>query len=458
MCGLAAAVMLADDGHEVTVLERDEAPVPGSPDAAYASWDRRSIGQFGLAHWLHSRGTAIMRRHLPDAYRLLDEHGGYHYNLVRYLLAVQGQPTVDDDDRFDLVTGRRAALEWSMATAADAHPGVTVRRGVAIAGFSTGASVLDGVPHVDGLRLASGETVAADLVIDATGRRSSTPEWLRSIGAVEPHEDSEDSGFAYYGRYYRSADGTMPAVIGPLLSPIGSMSVLTLPADNGTWAVTLYGLADDKPLRRFREPEVFERVVRACPLHAHWIDAEPIGEMRSMVGIVDRHRRFVVGGRPCATGVVTLGDAASCTNPSLGRGITLGLVHTEILREVVAAHGDDPVALALAFDERTEAELRPWHDATTAMDRRRVTEMRAFAEGRVPEPDPSAAVGDILQAAVAIDPTAARVFGEIFGCLSTVEEIFARPGVFEHVLSLADKVSVQPIPGPDRAELLALVG
>lgn len=458
MCGLAAAMMLADDGHEVTVLERDAGPVPPDPDTAYTSWDRGSVAQFGIAHWMHARGTTIMQRHLPVAYGLLADHGGYRFNLVRYLLAVQGQPTVPEDDRFDVLTGRRAALEWAMATAADQHPGVTVRRGVGIAGFSLGASVLDGVPHVDGLRLATGETVAADLVIDATGRRSSTPDWLRAVGAAAPTEVAEDSGFAYYGRYYRGADGALPGIIAPLLSPIGSMSLLTLPADNGTWAVTLYGLAEDRPLRRFREPEVFERVVRACPLHAHWIDAEPIAELRSMVGVVDRHRRFVVDGRPCATGVLTLGDAASCTNPSLGRGITLGLVHAEILREVVAAHAADPVALALAFDERTEAELQPWHDATTAMDRRRVVEMRAFAEGRTPEPDPAGAIGELLGAAVTTDPTATRVFGEVFGCLATVEEIFARPGVLRHVLSLRDRVTPQPVPGPDRAELLALVG
>ena len=83
-----------------------------------------------------------------------------------------------------------------------------------------------------------------------------------SFGTTPPVEHAEDSGFAYYGRYYRSSDGSMPAVMGPLLAPYGSFSILTLPADNDTWAVTLYGLSDDKPLRRFRDPEVYDRVKR----------------------------------------------------------------------------------------------------------------------------------------------------------------------------------------------------
>jgi len=32
MCGLASGLLLARDGHEVTVLERDAAPVPDSVD------------------------------------------------------------------------------------------------------------------------------------------------------------------------------------------------------------------------------------------------------------------------------------------------------------------------------------------------------------------------------------------------------------------------------------------
>ena len=37
ICGLGAALLLARDGHDVTVLEHDADPVPATPHAA---WER----------------------------------------------------------------------------------------------------------------------------------------------------------------------------------------------------------------------------------------------------------------------------------------------------------------------------------------------------------------------------------------------------------------------------------
>lgn len=43
LVGLAAAMMFAGDGCEVTLLERDDGAVPGSPGGAWQDWDRRGI-------------------------------------------------------------------------------------------------------------------------------------------------------------------------------------------------------------------------------------------------------------------------------------------------------------------------------------------------------------------------------------------------------------------------------
>ncbi len=62
VCGLAAGLMLARDGHEVTLLERDPSPIPDSPEAAWEQWERDGVAQFRQAHILQARGRARARR------------------------------------------------------------------------------------------------------------------------------------------------------------------------------------------------------------------------------------------------------------------------------------------------------------------------------------------------------------------------------------------------------------
>ena len=62
-----------------------------------------------------------------------------------------------------------------------------------------------------GVRTSSGDELAADLVIDAMGRRSGLPGWLAALGARPVAEEAEDSGFTYYTRYFRSAAGSAPS-------------------------------------------------------------------------------------------------------------------------------------------------------------------------------------------------------------------------------------------------------
>ena len=71
----------------------------------------------------------------------------------------------------------------------------------------------------------------ADLVVDAGGRGSPVADLLADIGAPRPPSDEHDSGFAYTGRYYRSRDGELPELRAPIITPMGSISLLTLPAD-----------------------------------------------------------------------------------------------------------------------------------------------------------------------------------------------------------------------------------
>ena len=84
-----------------------------------------------------------------------------------------------------------------------------------------------------------------------------------------------------------------------------------------------------------------------------------------MAKIEDRHRSFVLEGRPVATGVVALADSWACTNPSVGRGISIGTIHAAGLRDVLHDMPTDPVALQLQWHDVTMATAEPWYRGTS---------------------------------------------------------------------------------------------
>jgi 2-polyprenyl-6-methoxyphenol hydroxylase-like FAD-dependent oxidoreductase len=459
VCGLTAGMLLRRDGHEVTVLERDLSDVPSSVDEAWDQWPRNGVAQFRQPHYLHPRVRLVLEETLPDIVPALDAAGARRFSLLGLMPpSITDRSARDGDEQFETITARRPVLEQVLARAVAAEPGLELRQGVTVRGLLS--TDYDGTPHVLGVRTETGDELRADLVIDATGRRSQLPGWLAAEGAAPVQEEVEDFGFIYYTRFFRSQDGGVPEFRCPLQMPVGTISVLTLPGDNGTWSVTLFISAGDRALKRLRAPEAWTALVSACPLHAHWLDGEPVTEVLAMGGgVVDRYRRFMYGDRPVATGIAAVGDAWACSNPSLGRGISFGLLGVRRLRDVISEHLDNPRQFVQAWDAATEAELTPWYRETVEEDRDRFAEIEALRDSRqpVPSPEPSSVRRRAILAAVPQDPDVFRGYLAARCCLTPLGETFADEELFARVTELARDSAPPRLAGPDRAQLLSLL-
>jgi flavin-dependent dehydrogenase len=458
--GLGAAMLLAGDGHQVIVLERDPAGPSGDPAEVWERWQRPGVNQFRLAHAFLAGFRSVLDAELPGVAEALQDAGGLRLNFIRDVLppAVTGGWR-DGDERYEWLTGRRPVVEAVLAAMADSTLGVEVRRGTAVAGLVSGPSARSGVPHVTGVRTKAGESIPADLVVDMTGRRSALPGWLQEIGARPPAEELEDSGFIYYGRHFRSADGSLPPLRTAPLMHWDTISSLTLPADNGTWSVSLVIGSKDTALRGLREPGRWEAVARSLPLVAHWLEGTPIDDgVQVMARLEDRYRGFVVDGRPVATGVVAVGDSWAVSNPVHGRGTSVGMRHAVALRDQLRAIGlDDPSAFADAFHTATAETVEPWYRATLATDRHRLGEIEAGIRGAVYDSqDPAYQLEKALGAAVPQDPDCLRAFLGIRLVLRTPQDLFAPPGLRDNTLRLGSGWRERQPPGPTRERILAL--
>jgi 2-polyprenyl-6-methoxyphenol hydroxylase-like FAD-dependent oxidoreductase len=267
-------MLLAKDGHEVVVLERDGA-APPDPGAAWDGWERRGVGQFRLPHFLLSGFRQFAHAELPEVEDALVAAGALRINVLGPFAEA-----LDPEERNVVLTGRRPLVEAAVAGVAASWPGLTIRRGTALAGVVTEGGTTG--PRVVGVRTEAGEEIRADLVVDMLGRRSPMSRWLTEAGARAPIVEEEDSGFVYYGRHVRTADG---GPLGPGLQFYGSVGILVLPAEAGVTGIGIISWSGDAALRPLRHDGPWRAVMALLPEGADVLAAEPLYYMARLAGI-----------------------------------------------------------------------------------------------------------------------------------------------------------------------------
>jgi 2-polyprenyl-6-methoxyphenol hydroxylase-like FAD-dependent oxidoreductase len=456
--GLTAALALSRMGHEVTLVERDPIEPLASPEEAFAT-ERRGAPQIHHTHGFLARLQVTLRDRFPDVLADLLAAGGTTMPMTASL----GEPRPGDED-LKVIVVRRSTFEWVLRRAVQSQPRVVVRTGIGVDALISTEDDPAGRPVVSGVRLDDGGILGADAVIDATGRRGPVVDWLAALD-VEVPETTVESGLVYLTRWYARPAAALPP--DPKLGgDLGFVKYLAVPGDGDTLSVTLAVPSDDHELRRaLLDPDGFDLACHLLPGPDLFFgpDAprlEPIGAVRPMAGLLNRIRRFTdAEGQPLVVGFHALGDAHTTTNPLYGRGCSLAAVQACLLTDAFAAHPDDPVARAAAYEAGNAMEIEPWYESAVQMDQLGADPAGTSALGGGDE-----AAGKAMAAvfvAAATDPVIGRGIARFMNLLQTPAQMLTDTELMQRIAEVVAEPDAYPVPprtGPGRRELLSRLG
>jgi len=390
ICGLVTALAVAKRGHEVNMFERDMPPPDGGADEAFFNWDRRGAAQFKHPHAFLGLMCNLLQDNYPELLQEFYEAGARRVNFVDMLGPHLRASYVPEpaDEKLWLLSCRRATIETVLMRHVEKLSNVRILNQCTIAGLLVDEA--DESLRVRGIAGQNGESdfeFESDIVIDASGRTSKFPRWLREHGAVIT-EEKYDAEIVYYTRHFALNEGQQepPRDEKRGAGDLGYLKYGVFPGDNGHFAIIICLPFGEKKLQvAVRDGESFLHICRQIPGLERWIDPERSHPTTAPFGIGDiqaQWRYFVNDGKPAAHNFFVVGDAALRTNPLYGRGCSTGILHAHILADVLA-ETSDPVTRALYFDKRTQQQLRPIFNASLREDRRGIKRAAAVMEGRM---------------------------------------------------------------------------
>lgn len=376
IAGLCATLALARDGRRITVLDRDPPPPPFDPEEAFVDWSRRGVTQLRHSHVFIGRLVELLRDRTPALWEKLIAGGAREVSFGDSL-----PPPLRDkyayeagDEKLSFLFSRRSTLELLMRRHAETLPGVEFVTEAFVNGVDT--EMRDGALVVTGVRgEQGGEPVVwfADTFVDASGRGTQFPDWLRDAGAVIAEEESP-AGILYFTRHYRLRDGQdePDRGIAQGAGDLGYLKYGVFAADNRHFSITLACPEIETDLRvMLPDPVTFDRVCAEMPGPARWTDparAEPVSKVFGMGALKSVWRRYVRDGAPVVTNYFGIGDALVRTNPLYGRGCTISAIHAFTLAEVLDATPPGAARL-VEFEKRAHAQVRPFFDTMVRQDK-----------------------------------------------------------------------------------------
>jgi 2-polyprenyl-6-methoxyphenol hydroxylase-like FAD-dependent oxidoreductase len=359
MAALGAAKALAHHFSKVTILERDRL------SAGLSSSTRKGVPQGSYGHGLLTSGYRILDGYFPGMMDELVAKGASYGDITADFLWYQfGAWKLRADSGLHGIVASRPLLESAVRKRVAALPNVTIRseQDVQSPRFDRERRRVTGVLVIDRTSGTTAE-LEADLVVDATGRGTRSPAWLRDAGFGEVEESAIRCNITYASTTYERRPGDFQGAVGGAVvgtPPVERRGGTLFAIEGDRWLVTLHGTSGERPPR---DRHAFVEYARSLPvpdIHAIIADRQPLADIQSYRFDASRRRHYEKLER-FPDGYLILGDAICSFNPAYGQGMSVALGQAKALDECLARGHD---SLARRYFARAAAQIDvPWEIA-----------------------------------------------------------------------------------------------
>ncbi|WP_280464646.1 NAD(P)/FAD-dependent oxidoreductase [Nocardia brasiliensis] len=364
VAGLLAARALTDHYETILLLDRDH--LPATPQ------HRAGTPQDRHAHTLFSAGLAAVEGFFPGFSAEFQAHGGYVADVGADLaIATRHGWGVRMPTHNYIMGSSRALLEYLIRRRVSALSQVVLydqHRVLGLAGSTT---------HIDSVIVADSQhnlptAISADLVIDASGRGSRLPAWLRNLGCANVPEIVIDAHVGYASRLFTVSEidvepdwrGCYVLETGPSVTRGGILALF----DSGTWIATLTGIGKDRPNPADAAFLPFARSLITPIIADTLAAATPLTSVICGASTQNRLRRFDT--IPIPGNLVALGDSVCSFNPLYAQGMTAAALSARVLARCLFERGPDDPALSRHYHRQLRSRLAPLWMLSTSADLR----------------------------------------------------------------------------------------
>ncbi|MEP6544768.1 2-polyprenyl-6-methoxyphenol hydroxylase-like oxidoreductase [Microcoleus vaginatus GB1-A2] len=366
LAGLLASRVLAKHFDRVSIVERDFFPEKPAP--------RPGIPQSRHLHLLLNRGKIILEQLFPGLENELVAAGAPSLDpkSIGWFSPAGWAPQFSPDLN-DLIVFSRDLLDSHIRRRLAENTNVHFLEGGTVTGFLadasraevTGVSVRFRDRHNPGN--IHTENLNADLVVDASGKVSKTPQWLKSLGYEPPQETAINAFVGYASRIYKCSgklSDTAPVFVS-LGPPFRTRGGAIFPIEGNRWLVSLNGGDRDYPPADEAGFLEFVRTLPTPTIYDAIKDAEAITPIYSYRGTENRLRHYDRLLR-YPENLIIIGHAVCAFNPIYGHGMTVAALDAQMLDKCLQKQRErypegDLTGLARQFQQKlAKLHTIPW--------------------------------------------------------------------------------------------------